>query len=700
MSKIVGVDTGGTFTDTVIVNEKGDVAIAKQPSTPGEFAQGVLNSLADGALTLGVTTSDLLSETADFLHGTTITANAVITRGGVKVGLITTRGHRDVMFFMRVAGRTAGLPYEELLNYPTTGKPEPIVPKPLVEEVDERVDYKGEVIVPLNGRGTREAIQRLLDKGVEAIAVSLLWSFLNPKHEQEIKQMIQETAPHVAVSISSELVPKMGEYERTAATVMNCYTLPLLSRYVRSLDGELQRQGLETPLLIMQSSGTVMTAEEAEAAAAHTLFSGPAGGVMGSRYIGALLNHRNIICTDVGGTSFDVGLVVNGEPVFRPVSIINQYHIALPMIDIVSIGSGGGSIAKVQHGRTLRVGPESAGAYPGPACYCLGGDEPTVADADVVLGHIDPDYFLGGKIKLDKAMAGAVIKRRVADPLGMTVVEAAAAIVDIVNNQMADLVRRCTVLKGYDPRDFVLYLYGGAGPTHGTAYGKDLEVQSIVVPLGNLAAVFSAFGIATADMGHVNELSEPARAPFSTERLNHNFDRLEQKAAAQLRREGIDDDQMVLTRSIDLRHRGQVHEVPVPVPSRTLTGGDAEKLIDDFERIYERLYGEGSSFREAGVELVTYRVTARGRLPKPVLARSTKVRSDVEVARKGERPAYWGEYKQFSPTPIYDGGKLLTGHTVAGPAIIEMAASTMPVHPGQRVTVDEYGNLVVTIGGA
>ena len=391
----IGVDTGGTFTDLVYLRDDGSIEVAKRPSTPPEFSKGVI----DVVQTIDKGRS-ILTTLDYFYHGTTVATNAMITSSGAKIGFITTAGHRDALPMMRIIGRSAGRSEIELKQYSYSDKPAPIVPKSRIKEVHERIDYKGAIIVPLNEESARRAVRELKEEGVEAIGVCFLWSFKNRRHEQRMREIIEEEAPALHVSISSEIVAAIKEYERSATTAVNAYVAPLLTNYLHQLQRSLGERGLASPLYVMQSMGGAMRAVESERRSVNTLSSGPAGGVVASRFLGRLLEQKNIICADVGGTSFDVGLVVDGEPIITSTSTVNQYTLLAPTIDIVSIGAGGGSIAWVDLGR-LRVGPQSAGADPGPACYGRGGVQPTVTDADVVLGYIDPDYFLGGEFRLE-----------------------------------------------------------------------------------------------------------------------------------------------------------------------------------------------------------------------------------------------------------------------------------------------------------
>jgi N-methylhydantoinase A len=696
MGYLVGTDTGGTFTDCVVVGEDGTLRIGKAPSTPSDFAQGVLDSVTN---TLGDGNGGgppQLVEANAFLHGATVALNAILTRRGAKVGLLTTRGHRDALFFMRSTGRTAGLSIAEVYDYPNTGKPEPIVPKYLIEEIDERVDYKGAVVVPLNEERAREAIRRLVERDVEAIAINLLWCFKNPDHERRLAELVREEAPEMPVAVASAIVPKSGEYERAATTVMNAYTVPLVSSYVEHLETGLRDRSLRSPMLVMQTSGGVLRADEVIARPVYTLNSGPAGGVIGARYLGAHLGHQNIVCTDVGGTSFDVGLVVDGEPVMTPTVIVNQYRLALPSVDVVSIGAGGGSIARII-GDRMQVGPDSAGAVPGPLVFDRGGTEPTVTDADVLLGYIDPDYFLAGQLKLKPELAERAFREKLAEPLGLELEEAAAGVVEIASQNMADLVRRETIGRGYDPRDFVLYAYGGAGPLHATLYGRELGTQAIVVPFGGLAPVFSAFGIATADMVHVEELSDPQIAPFDVERILGLLEEMRAQTHERLVRQGVAEEGISHSYVAEMRYVKQVFEVGVNVEPEHLRSTGGEGLEREFEAAYEAIYGKGSGFREAGIELVTLRVTAVGRSHiRPELPRRPLAGPDASSAQRGSRRVFWRDLGGFADTPVFDGHALAPGNRIEGPAMVEERATGIPLHPGQQLEVDEMGNLIIT----
>jgi N-methylhydantoinase A len=695
----IGVDIGGTFTDAIAVDDRENVYLAKTPTTPQSLSVGVMRSLEQLAEEARTSSADMLASTVKLAHATTATVNAMVQRRGAKTGLITTHGFKDHLIIMK-AGRGVGLPDIEKTRFSRVVKPEPLVPYSLTEEVTERVDYAGRVVLPLDVDDARRAIQCLLDKGVESIAVSFLWSFKNPAHERRLKELIQEMAPNVAVSLGSELIPVMGEYERTTTTVVNSFLAPILDTYVHSLQSQLTEKGLRYPVLMMQSDGGLIPGDESPEKAATSLLSGLAAGVIGVQSLGEVLGHRNIITIDMGGTSFEVGMIFDGTPLLASYPLaprlgpyVSRWRLAVPTIDITAIGAGGGSIAWLDEG-VLRVGPVSAGAEPGPVCYDKGGTEPTVTDALMVLGHLNPEYFLGGRIHIDREKAYQAIKQKIADPLGMDALTAAAGIYEVTINQMGDLMRKVTVERGYDPRQFVLVAFGGSGPIHSSVLGEELGVSKVIVPGAGLATAQSAFGLQISDLKCSHALTDHIVEPIDIARVNRAFAEVENVAVNNLRRWGVKDEEMLILRSIDMRYRRQTHEVNVPVPSVELTEADLASLYDRFEAKYEMLYGKGAAYREAGLELVTFRAEAVGATPKAKLRRFQADGVSPESALKGEREVYFTRTGGYARTPIYDGDRLRPGNEVTGPAVIEYVGTTVAVHPGQRAKVDVYLNLI------
>lgn len=698
---IVGVDIGGTFTDAAAFDTSGEAYYyAKVPTSGDNPTVGVLNVIDRLSQNMGITSEDLLHHTWKFAHGTTHAVNAMVQRRGAKTGLITTRGFKDHLIVMN-ANRGRGLPKFEQRDLARVVKPEPLVPWELTEEVTERIDFAGRVVVSLNEEEVRVAIKRLLGKGIEAMTVSFLWSFKNPKHEQRVKKIVKEMAPDLFVTLSSELIPVIGEYERTFTSVTNSFLAPTLARYVDELQKRLTEKGLTCPCLIMQSFGGLIPATEAPRQAVTMLISGLAGGVVGSHYLGELLGYQNIITADMGGTSFEVGMVYQGQPIMasypyapRLGPYISRWRLSVPTVDITAIGAGGGSIARVDDG-VLKVGPLSAQAVPGPACYGRGGTEPTVTDADLVLGYLNPDNFLGGRMKLHKDLAQIAIKTRVADPLGISVTEAAQGIFEVINSHMADLMRKLTIEKGYDPREFILIAFGGAGPVHIGAFGPPMGVSKMLIPGRGFATAHSALGVAVADMRQSYALSEYMGAPFDPGRVNDIFKSMEAKGVETLRSWGVQDDQIVLKRLADMRFKRQVHTLTVPWPSGVLTESELTQVETAFEAAYEAQYGYGAAYREAGIEVTAFRLEAIGFTSKPGLTKYVKdLRIAPSDACKGKRLVLFPDCHESIDTSIFDGDRLCAGNVVPGPSIIEYPGTTVVVYSGQRAVIDEYLNLI------
>ena len=690
---LVGVDIGGTFTDCVVLDGKGRITATKSPSTPGDFAEGMLAALGVAAERLGLSFEDFCSRIGMLTHGTTVGTNALIQRKGAKIGLITTKGHEDVIHIMRGSRGVTSRDLRQVVHFPESRKPVPIVPKRLIEGVSERVDCFGEVVVPLNEEQVEAAVRRLLEQGVEAIAVCFLWSFRHPAHELRVKEIAHRIAPKLFVACSVEIAPKWGEYERTTATALNAYIGPVMARYLGNLARRLKSAGYRQPLQIAQCGGGSISVDKAMGSPLLTLDSGPVSGVTGSVYLGSLMGIENIITTDMGGTSFDVGIVHGGQPQYSFVSNVAQYEYFLPKVDIQAIGSGGGSLARVEPvTRTLQVGPESAGADPGPACYGKGGEMPTVTDADVVLGYINPDNFLGGRIRLDRARSVAAVQK-VADGLGLSLHETASGIARVAEFKMADIIRKMTVEKGFDPREFTLFAFGGAGPAHAGVFGAELGVKSVIIPQKEIASTWCAFGAASADMLHVYEHTDIQSSPFSAARVNRALEQLERRAHEQMRKDGIARARRRLAFSLDMRHRGQINEVEVRLPEGRLKGDFGEKLAARFYARYEQLYGKGSSYRGARLEIVTLRLRASAATLRPKLPRAKALSARVApAASRGRRDIYWPDFKRVVATPIYDGARLKPGNRIAGPAVIETTDTTIVVYPKRRLRVDAFGN--------
>lgn len=693
---IIGTDTGGTFTDITVLSESGNIFVDKAPSTPKDFSIGVMNALERVAQLMGLTVSELLCRTKIFNHGSTIGTNSLITREGARVGLITTKGFEDTTLIMRAIGRVAGLSEEEIKHQATCVKPEPIVPRELIQGVTERVDFQGQVVIPLNEKEVREALKSLVEKAeVEAIAVNLLFGYVNPVHERRIREIFVEMYPSSTVSLTfaSDICSVIREYARSNTVIINEFLHKTVRGYINRLNQKLQAQGLQGPLLIMQANGGAVLPEEVIPVG--TVNSGPCGGMIASKYMADNMGHKNVLTTDMGGTSFDVGLLMNGYWRNMLDSIVERFHISWPMIDITSIGAGGGTIAYVDPiTGQLIVGPKSAGSEPGPVCYDKGGENITVTDADLVLGFLDPDYFLGGRIRLNKAKAEAYMEEKIAKPLGLNIIKAAAGIYQIINSHMSDLIRRKVVTTGHVPEEFVLYAFGGAGPVHASAYGSELGVQEMYV--FPTSAVFSSLGVAAADIAVSHPESFYVRFPCDPQILNNKLTIIEDKLRRAVERQGIPKESIAFRRLFYMRYVRQLSEIEVPVPVKVYNEADIPTIMATFETRYEDIYGQGTGYRQAGIELVCLTVEAFGSMVKPTIKPATQISGyDASQAQKGERKVYFPSADGFQRTAIYDYLRLLPGNVVNGPAIIETPVTTVVIPPAFLGRVDPYLTIAI-----
>jgi N-methylhydantoinase A len=695
---IIGVDTGGTFTDVVVLSNAGEVWTAKASTTPDDFSRGVMDAVDEAARTAGIETSTLLGNTTLFKHGSTVATNALITHSGCKVGFITTKGFEDTTEIMRAIGRVDGLSADEIKHVTWITKPEPFVPRERIIGVRERMDYQGNEIVPLNRADVMEAIRRLIEEDkVEAIAVSLMHAWANPKHEEEIRALTAEADSHRKVywSIGSSLSQVAGEYARANTAILNSYLGPTVEGYLKGLESKLQSGGLKGPLLIMQGNGGVAHREHVSAIA--NLQSGPAGGMIASAYVAGLLKHQNVITTDMGGTSFDVGLITEGYWRYAQEPIVERFRMLQPIIDNESIGAGGGTIALVEPetGRLL-VGPRSAGASPGPVCYDAGGEQVTVTDADLAMGIIDPNYFLGGRKNLNKEKSLKAIEDKIARPLKLKVHEAAAGIYDIVNAKMSDLIRRQVVRTGYLPEEFVIYAFGGAGPVHASGFAAELGIKQIYIFA--TSPVFSAFGAAAADVIRTKVMSCQYILPADPTAMNRRLDAIESEMKTAMTGEGFKPNEVEFRRFFTMRYRRQTAGVEMPVSWERFNAKRMAEMQSAFEKKYEELYGVGAGYTKAGIEISEIRVDAVGKVAKPRLSASRKKKSDIKTARKGKREIFFTRPdRKFIDTPVYDYERLGVGAAVKGPAVIELPFTTTLVPPDHKVTVDPFMNLVMQV---
>lgn len=694
---IIGIDTGGTFTDVTVLSPDGETIINKAATTPNDFSSGVMNALQVTAESMGMDRATLLRRSSVFKHGTTVATNAMINRAGSKVGLLTTKGHEDAVFIMRAVGRVDGLDEMEIRHVTKVTKPEPLVRRPDVRGIYERLDFRGDVLAPLDEADARDSIRYLVEeRGVDALAVCLLFGWKNPSHEKRIVDLIREMYPDrdLTVTASHAIAPMSGEYARINTTVANSFLDRTMRRYVGDLRRRLHDDGLrEGGLMLMQGNGGIVRPEVMTAVG--SLQSGPAGGMIATEYVASKLGHDNVITTDMGGTSFDVGLLTLGALHYARAPIVERARLLQPLIQVESIGAGGGTIARVDPltGRLL-VGPSSAGADPGPVAYGMGGNLVTVTDANIILGYINPDYFLGGRRALDRAAAERAIRTQIAEPLGLSTVEAAAGIYDVVNSKMSDLIRKQVIRSGTTPEDCVMYAFGGAGPAHAAAYGADLGVKKIYV--FPMSPAFSAFGAATANVIYTTLRTSHFRAPIDVEALGRELDLAAKELGEVMEREGFRNSEVTYRRTLYMRYTRQTNDVELSIPDRPLTRADLQEIERMFNERYETLYGTGSTHSQAGIEVIAISIDAIGATPKPQLKTFPKSGSDNTHAKKGSRQAYFTMPERgFKEAAIYDYMLLQPGNRVAGPAIIETPFTTVVVPDHVNAEIDEYRNIIL-----
>ena len=678
----IGIDVGGTFTDLVAVDEQGLVTIAKAASTPADPSIGVMAGLERLAAALGEGLAPMLGATERIVHGTTVATNALLERKGARVGLLTTAGHRDVLEMRE------GLKDDRYdLRQPP---PEPLVPRQLRLDVRERIRADGRIETPLDPASLTAAIEMLARQGVEAVAICFLHAYRDPRHERLAAEAVSAALPDAYVSPSSEVFPQIKEYERVCTTVVNAYVGPALERYLTRLAGRLRAAGLAGGVLIIQSHGGVATIPDSVRLAAGAVLSGPAGGVAGSRHAAHLTGEADLLLFDMGGTSTDVSLVVEGAAQIASDRRLAGQRVALQALDIVSIGAGGGSIARVDAGGLLHVGPESAGAEPGPACYGRGGAEATVTDANLVLGLLDPDHFLGGRTRLDEGAAVAAVDR-VAQALGVGRMAAAQGIQRVINTRMAEGIRLVSVRRGVDPRRFALLAFGGAAGLHVSDLARQLGLRRVILP--RLAAVLSAWGMLTSDLryevarSHVGDASR-----LDTTALRGLYADLEADGRARLA-EAAFEGRVRVERSADMRYGEQIFEVGVDLDGIEWQSPDLlQRLADAFHRRHEQLYTYALPDQEA--VLVNARVAVIGELPSP--PREPDVPARPPAPPSARRRIFLGDWQ---PVPVFELEALAPGQAIHGPAIVESATTTVLLRPGDFARTTPIGWLDITIGG-
>jgi len=688
----ISVDCGGTFIDGILLSDTHEVWAAKADSTPADPKVGVVECVSRLAAQVGLSLSDLLASTRTIVLGTTLATNIVATRTGAKTGAITTRGYRDRLSFLHVAKSDLGgdrkATAAELFSF-RSEYPRPLVPRHLVAEVDERLDFRGEVLTSLSDDDVRQAVAYLKRKGVESIAVNLLFSHLNPEHELRVEEIVKEEYPQAYVALSSRVLPATGEVGRWSTTVFSAYVAPKITEFVSGISALLAAEGFSGALSFMQSNGGVATGEVVCENPATLLVSGPAAGPALGVSLGQARGVSDVVTADMGGTSFDISIIPDGQINVTQKKIIEGQKYALPTVDVSAVGAGGGSIASIDMSGRLQVGPASAGAVPGPACYGLGGVQPTVTDANLVLGYLNPDYFLGGDRKLRKDLAEAVIAEKIADPLGLSVAEAAAAIHDVVNAKMAGAIDIMFSKRGCDPRDFTLIAAGGAAPVHVARLTRESGMRHFIVP--RTAPVFCAFGMMYADLKHNYTRPYTAQAESADlARINRLFAEMEAEARRTLEREGAAPADITIERSMDIRYYGQVREQNAAVPDGPVTTKTLAMTVDRFHDKHRRVIG----YSEPGYPVVIMRLHLAGvaKIVPPPARRIAPGTGDLEVALKDRRAAYFAETGGFTEVAVYDGERLGAGDTLNGPCIVEERMTTLVLPPGETVTVDPDGS--------
>jgi N-methylhydantoinase A len=673
----LGIDTGGTFTDFVALEvETGALRALKVPSVPADPARAV----ADGLTRLRGRHAIAPAQVERFIFGTTVATNAILERKGGRTALVATRGTRDVLEIQRQ--------WRHRLFDLALRRPDPLVPRRWRLEADERVAADGSAVAALTDAEARRVAAEVAALGVESVAVALLFSFLAPAHERRIREALAREAPGLHVSLSSDVCPEFREYERTLTTVMNAYVMPKVNGLVARLDAELSAAGLGAPLRIMQSNGGLMSSAQARAQPARTLLSGPAGGVVGAVAVAAGAGLGDVITMDMGGTSLDISLARDGRVGLSAEGRVGGFPVKIPQVDTHTIGAGGGSLARVFRG-TLKVGPESAGADPGPACYGRGGTAPTSTDAAVVLGLIDPAYFLGGEVALDADAARRAIRDRIGRPLDLDDADAALAVVRVQVAGMVSGIRAVSVEQGLDPREFALLPFGGAGALYAGLIAEEMGIARLLVPVH--PGVLSALGMLMTD---VKDTRVRTRIVAATDAdagaIERTYRDLEEELAAALAGDGIAPDRLRLERSCDMRYHGQAYEVNVPAPG----GVDLAGLVARFHAEHRRSYGQADE-REP-VELVNFRVTGVGVVEKARLAPRPGVHGGQPPVPKGERAAYFGRETGWRRCPVFERDGLAVGVELAGPVLVEEPGATIVLYPGHRARVDALGNLHIT----
>jgi len=682
---MIGIDTGGTFTDVIAMNrDTGELRTVKVPSTPRDPAQAIVNGISS---LIEMQRDFTAADISFFAHGTTVATNTVIERKGARTGLLITRG-TNAVYFARMSRQAEGA---EALN-PDFQKPAPLVPLSHTREIGERLAYDGSVLRPLDEREVVAQVRELVvQKNLDSIAVCYLFSFMRPDHEQATLRTLRREFPDLRVSLSSDLLPIIREYRRLSTTVLDAYVGPTLDGYLRRLGKGLTEAGLVTrQIFIMQSNGGLMSIAVASSNPVQTLLSGPAAGVISGKYLGEVTGFSNLVTFDVGGTSTDIASIVDGENAETTNGSIAGHDSSIPMSEIGTIGAGGGTVARVGQDGRLRVGPDSAGADPGPVCYGMGGVEPTVTDAALILGYLDRSSALGGRVRIDRDLARAAIEEKIARPLGLSIENAAFGIIKIISSHMEGEIRLRLMARGYSPKNFALVAMGGAGPMHASMVARNLGFQAVLVP--PYPGLGSAMGLLLTDIRHTYLRSRPgAFATYDSALLGTLFHGLRAKAEAEAASEGTPAGALRFSHYLELRYVGQGYELPVACPGSVLSDEDKAETGARFHQLHEKLYGHSAP--DSPIEVVNCRLDSIAALPK--LQLPAKPRTAESPRQKSSRPVYFTETGGYAETPVYDRAALQPGDRLFGPAIIEQTDSTTVLLPAQQLEADTRGNMIL-----
>lgn len=686
MKHKLGIDVGGTFTDFILISDSGHTTVHKTLSTPEDPSIGVISGIHDLSDILNLPPDELIGSIETIVHGTTVATNALLTLGGAKTALITTKGLRDALEMRR------GIREEQYNNHYRNVTP--LIPRWLRLTVDERIDGEGNVLTPLDETELIPLIEFLRKEQVESVAVCYMNAFRNSSHEDQTARFLRKHLPDCFITASTEVLPSIRFYERVSTTAVNAYIGPVVANYLAKLTDKLDGINFAGTLLIMQSNGGVVTPDVVQGSPAVTVLSGPAAAPTAGLFYADMLGYKDCITIDMGGTSFDASLVKDSQCITSSDGEINRYKIALPSLDIATIGAGGGSIGWIDSGGLLQMGPQSAGANPGPICYDRGGVRPTCTDANLILGYLNPDFFAGGRIKLNRDKSRQIIERETAAKLGLSLQETVVGMYRIINSNMAQGVRQVSIEKGYDPREFLIIVAGGAGAIHAGEICKELEIPLFVVP--NVASIFCAAGMLLGDLKHdyIRSYITPM-SDIDKDYFLDLYDQMKQTGVETLIHEGVSEDKIELYPILDLRYVGQYHEVQLSVEWDDVAMYKMPQMKQIFHAEHNRLFGYSLEEEGTEIELINVRLRLLGTMEKPKFLSGAGDSQPLETALKERRQVYIPETNEMAQVPVYDGDAPLSGHTIAGPALIEKVNTSIFIGASYSCQVDQFGSYIV-----